>query len=79
MTIVRMSPILLTPVDQCPDPGLYPCPVFRTAERGGAANLALVLHLPITGPVSTWVERGVALTIEKQVGRAGGLLRLSLS
>ena len=69
-----MSPILLTPVDQCPDPGLYPCPVFRTAERGGAANLALVLHLPITGPVSTWVERGVALTIEKQVRWYGGII-----
>ena len=69
-----MSPILLTPVDQCPDPGLYPCPVFRTAERSGAANLALVLHLPITGPVSTWVERGVALTIEKQVRWYGGII-----
>ena len=62
-----MPPVLLSPCDHAPGAGLYPCPVFRTRERGGAGNLAMVLHLPITGAVTAWIERGVALSIEKQV------------
>ena len=62
-----MSPILVSPSTERPDPSLYPCPVFRTSLRGGKDNLTLLLHLPITGDVDTWIERGVALTIENQV------------
>ena len=62
-----MSPILVSPSTEKPDPSLYPCPVFRTSLRGGKDNLTLLLHLPITGDVETWIERGVALTIENQV------------
>ena len=65
--MIRMPPVLMSPCDQAPDPGLYPCPVFRTRERGGSGNLAMVMHLPITGPVTAWIERGVALSIEKEV------------
>ena len=62
-----MSPILVTPSVTPLDPQLYPCPVFRTSQRSGNDNLALILHLPIDGVVSDWVEMGVALTIEKRV------------
>lgn len=60
-----MPPIILRPSCAPPDPALFPCPVFRTGERGGSGNLAMVLHLPITGSPATWVERGVALIIQK--------------
>ena len=66
-TMIRMPSVLLSPCDYAPDPSLYPCPVFRTPDRGGSGNLAMVLHLPITGAVTAWIERGVALSIEKQV------------
>ena len=60
-----MPPIILTPSTDKPDPSLYPCPVFRTLERSGKENLAMVLELPITGTVDLWIERGTALCIQK--------------
>ena len=61
----RMPPIILTPSIEKPDPALYPCPVFRTPERSGKDNLAMVLNIPVTGTVELWIERGVALCIQK--------------
>ena len=72
ISLLRMPPVLLSPCDHAPDPSLYPCPVFRTSERGGRGNLAMVLPLPIPGPVTGWIERGVALSIEKQVRQIQG-------
>ena len=65
ITCFRMPPIILTPSTEKPDSSLYPCPVFRTPERSGKENLAMVLELPITGTVDLWIERGVALCIQK--------------
>ena len=64
---LRMYPILVSPTATKPDPALYPCPVFRTSERAGNDNLAMMIHLPIDGDVNTWIERGVALTIESKI------------
>ena len=58
---------MLTPTLTAPSEDLYPCPVFRTRERGGRNNLAMIIHLPISGSVQTWIERGVALVIENKV------------
>ena len=63
-----MPPVLLSPSKEVPHPSLYQCPVFRTIRRGGGENLAMVIDLPIAGPKETWIERGVALTIEQRVG-----------
>ena len=62
-----MPPVLLRPSQEVPAPALYECPVCRTSRRGGGDNLAMVINLPIAGPKETWIERGVALTIEKKV------------
>ena len=63
-----MPPVLIRPSQEVPDETLYQCPVFRTITRGGGENLAMVIDLPIAGPKETWIERGVALTIEQRVG-----------
>ena len=62
-----MPPVLVSPTEEVPDLTLYQCPVFRTIRRGGGENLAMVINLPITGTKETWIERGVALTIEQRV------------
>ena len=64
-TVARMPPVLLTPTEEVPGSALYQCPVFRTTLRGGGENLAMVINLPIAGSNTTWIERGVALTIQK--------------
>ena len=64
-TLSPLPPLLLTPSAEAPAPGLYPCPVFRTPSRRGPDNLAMVVHLPVVGPLHSWVEGGVAIIIQK--------------
>ena len=74
-----MPPVLLRPSQEVPAPALYECPVFRTSRRGGGDNLAMVINLPIAGPKETWIERGVALTIEKKVSEGNDLIENDFS
>ena len=71
--------MLLRPSQEVPAPALYECPVFRTSRRGGGDNLAMVINLPIAGPKETWIERGVALTIEKKVSEGNDLIENDFS
>ena len=64
---LRMPPVVIRPSQEVPDESLYECPVFRTSRRGGGDNLCMVINLPIAGSNTTWIERGVALTIENKV------------
>ena len=63
-----MPPVVIRPSQEVPDESLYQCPVFRTSRRGGGDNLCMIINLPIAGNNTTsWIERGVALTIENKV------------
>ena len=65
-TLSKLPPILLVPSADPPASSVYPCPVFRTPDRRGPSNLAMVINIPVPDSPTLWVERGVALVIQSQ-------------
>ena len=65
-TLSKLPPVLLVPSVDPPSASVYSCPVFRTPDRRGASNLAMVIDIPVPDSPNLWVERGVAFVIQSQ-------------
>ena len=65
-TLSKLPPVLLVPSAEPPPSKFYSCPVFRTPDRRGSSNLAMVIDIPVTDSPSLWIERGVAFVIQSQ-------------
>ena len=65
-TLSKLPPVLLVPSADPPSSNVYSCPVFRTPDRRGSSNLAMVINIPVPDSPTLWVERGVALVIQSQ-------------